>query len=190
MHYDHEKGIKHLVGLFSKITVLILSVLLFLFGIYLAVDWFAPEIFSDSIEGKQALEEKVKNEQPDENQPELFIPSLGLEAEIVEKKADDKIQITKNDKQITLSGQERSLGITPAETLQRSVLALLKDIKTGAKIYVDIGNQRVAYEVTDIKNQVSPNNGFTGELAILALSGDALTATTFVSAKEIGVINF
>jgi hypothetical protein len=190
MHYDHEKGAKHLVGLFSKISVIVLSALLFVFGVYLMVDWFAPEIFLVSADKKQEIEEKVKNQKPSSDRAALSIPSVGIEAEIIEKKADDKVQITKSGQQVILLGRERSLGVTPSETLRLSVLALLKDIKTGAKIYADIGDSRLVFEVTDVKNNVNPSNGFVGDLAVLALSSDALTATTFVSAKQIGVIKF
>lgn len=188
MYYDEETGAESRMGLFSKLTVIVLALLVVSAGVYLSVDYFAPEIFIMRADGKKALESKVKTEKVSGDYDFLRIPSIGLEREIMDKNTEGKIQITAKNETIILSGRYRTLGVTPQETIALSPLALTSSLKEGQMIYLDYRKERIAYEVERIEQDQKPNMASDGDLIIYALNDDGSQAVVAIKAKKLGQV--
>jgi hypothetical protein len=188
MHYDSEHGVKDNTGLFPKMTVLVLLVLVAATGLYLTLDWFAPEIFSKTAVEKQQIEDTARTTPPDENYRILRVPVAGIEREIVDKNTEDKIQLTQVANRIVLSGKARTLGVTPLETLRLSPLAGLGTVQVGSQIFVDLDGVRWAYKATALDQNVKPDASPQSDLTIYALSDDGKTAAVRVLAEKVGEV--
>lgn len=188
MYYDEETGVKNRAGLFSKLSVAVLALLVLSAGVYIGIDYFAPEIFAMRTDEKQSLDNKAKTEEVSGEYNFLRIPSIGLERQVMDKSTEGKIQITIQASTIFLSGRYKSLSVTPFETLAMSPLALSKDLKKGQMIYLDYQKERNAYEVETVEFDQKPNMGTSGDLVIYALSDDGSQAKVVVKAKRLGRI--
>jgi hypothetical protein len=186
MHYDVDSGFQDTRGLFSRLTVMIISILLGLFGLYMLGNWFAPQIFFTVSDNRAAIENIVKN-QPVQSDM-LRIPLLEIEREIVPKKADGKIQLSEKSGKIVLSGVAHSLGVTPFDTKNLSPLALLNRAQPEMRIYLDLNGARLAYQVTEVLRDVQPNPSPTAELVIYALDTTGTTAITEIRAEKLGEV--
>lgn len=188
MYYDEATGVKSNMGLFSKLTVGVLALLVVSAGVYLGIDYFAPEIFSMRADEKKALETKVKTEDVSGEYDFLRIPSIGLERQVMDKNTEGKIQITIQDKSIILSGRYRTLSVTPFDTIALSPLALAGDLQNGQMIYLDYKRERIAYEVESVERNQKPNSSAESDLVIYALNGDGSEAEVAVKAKKLGFV--
>jgi hypothetical protein len=186
MHYDVETGAKDTRGVFSRASVISLSILVVLSGLYLAVNWYAVQIFF-VISSNQAAIENIVKSQPVQ-QDMLRIPSLEIEREIVTKKADGKIQLSDSGDKVVLSGTAHSLGVTPFDTKLRSPLALLDQATLDTRIYVDLEGTRTAYQVTEILQQTQPNLKPAEQLVIYALDSTGKTALVEIRADRLGEV--
>jgi hypothetical protein len=137
---------------------------------------------------KAQIEDEIKNQSALADFNQLVIPSLGIKADITSKKADDKIQLSKNGNRLILSGYFRTLGVTPSDTLRLSPLALLSKITPDSQIFVDVAGERLVFKVTEINQQVKPNLGITSDLAIYALNQDGSLAEVAVLAQKVGTV--
>jgi hypothetical protein len=173
-------------GLFSRLTVVVLSVLLILFGLYMTVNWFAPQISAMISSSSVGIENVVKN-QPVQGDM-LRIPLLGIEREVVPKKADGKIQLTERGGKVVLSGSAHSLGVTPFDTKFLSPLALLGKAKADMRIYVDLSGARWAYQVKEVLFDSQPSQNPSDDLVIYALDSAGTTATYEVRAEKLGEV--
>lgn len=188
MYYDQETGVKSHLGLFSKLTVSVLALLVVSAGVYLGVDYFAPEIFAMRVDEKKSLETKVKTEEVSGEYDFLRIPSIGLERQVMNKSTEGKVQITVQGESIILSGRHRTLSITPYDTIILSPLALVGDLKEGQMIYLDYERERMAYEVESVGYKQKPNMSAGEDLVIYALSDDGSIAEVVVTAKKLGFV--
>ena len=186
MHYDIDSGAKDTRGIFSKLTVITLSILLVLFCVYMSMNWFAPDLFFIISDNRIAIENIVKS-QPVQGDM-LRIPSLEIEREIVPKKAEGKIQIVEKNGDMVLSGMSRSLGVTPFDTKNLSPLALLGRVEIGTRIYVDFNGTRTAYQVTEVLENTQPNPEPVEGLVVYALDGSGKIATVGVRAEKLGEV--
>ncbi|MDR3125864.1 MAG: hypothetical protein LBU20_02235 [Candidatus Nomurabacteria bacterium] len=186
MHYDIDKGVKDTRGLFSRLTVVVLSGLLVLFGLYMTVNWFAPDIFYMVSNNHAAIENIVKN-QPVVGDI-LRIPVLEIEREIVPKKAEGKIQLTEKNGRIILSGAWHSLGVTPFDTKFLSPLALSSRATPDMRIYVDLNGARLAYRATEVIKNSQPNPNPSQDLTIYALDNSGTTAAVEIRAEKLGEV--
>lgn len=186
MHYDIESGVTDNRGLFSKLTVIILLILLTLFGFYMVVNWFAPDIFFIASDNRSTIENIVKNQPVDDDM--LRVPLLEIEREIVPKKADGKIQISQKDNRIVLSGAAHTLGVTPFDTKKLSPLALLDRASDDMRVYVDLDGTRTTYQVKEVLEDTQPNLNPTDDLVIYALDNTGKTAVTEVRAEKLGEV--
>jgi hypothetical protein len=186
MHYDVESGAKDTRGFFSKLTVVVLSVLVVLFGLYMTANWFAPDIFFMVSSNHLAIENIVKN-QPVEGDM-LRIPLLEIEREVIPKKADGKLQISEKNGKLVLSGTAHSLGVTPFDTKFLSPLALLGRAKLDMRIYVDLDSTRWAYQVSEVLQNTQPSPNPTDDMVIYALDDTGKTAIVEVRAKKLGEV--
>lgn len=189
MYYDQETGVKSNLGLFSKLTVVVLALLVVSAGVYLGVDYFAPEIFAMRTEDKKALETKIKTEEVNGEYDFLRIPSIGLERHVVEKNTEGKIQITVQGDSIILSGRHRTLSITPVDTIVLSPLALVGNLEPGQMIYLDYKRERIAYEVESVEENQKPSASAASDLVIYALNDDGSLAEVVVKAKKLGLVD-
>jgi len=186
MHYDIENGTTETKGFFSKITVILLSLFLVFFGIYMLINWFAPEIFFYVSDHRQTIENITKT-QPVEKDT-LRIPALNIEHEIVPKNANGKVQISNQNSYLVLSGTAHKLGITPFETKNLSTLALLYRAETDMNIYLDLDNERTVYKVTEVLKNTHPILNSTNDLVIYALDDSGETAVTEIRAQKLGEV--
>lgn len=189
MYYESETGVKNLSGLFSKWTVVVLALLVTLTGIYLVFNYFSPDILAANESGKIALQDKIETEEVSGEYDFLRIPAIGLERQVVDKNTEGKIQMTVSNNSIILSGRYRTLGITPVDTIVFSPFALVDNLKTGQKIYLDYKRERLVYEIESIILKQSP--GITNEnddLIIYALNHDGSVAEVAIIAKKQGQV--
>ncbi|MDL2328046.1 hypothetical protein LJC64_05310 [Ruminococcaceae bacterium OttesenSCG-928-A11] len=188
MYYDKETGVKSYLGLFSRLTVWALALLVVSAGVYLGIDYFAPEILVMREDDKTALNDKIKTEAVSDEYNFLRIPSIGLERQVVDKNTEGKIQITTSGNYITLSGRYRTLGITPSDTVNLSPLALTSKLKEGQMIYLDYNGERLAYEVQTMELKKAPNTSSGSDLVMYALNGDGSLAEVVIRAKKLGKV--
>ena len=186
MHYDIDSGAKDTRGLFSRLTVISITVVLEALGLYSLVNWFAPDIFFYVSDNRAAIENGGKT-QPVAGDM-LRVPSLEIEREIVPKKADGLVQLTSQGDRLILSGAARSLGVTPFDTKNLSPLALLGRALPDTKIYLDFGGVRQAYRASEVFSGTQPSLSPASDLVIYALTPDGKTAVTEVRAEKLGEV--
>lgn len=187
MYYDKETGVRSHLGLFSRITVWSLALLVVSAGVYLGINYFAPEVLVVRESDKVALEDKIKTEEVSGEYDFLRIPSIGLERQVVDKNAEGKIQITTNGDTIVLSGRYRMLGITPFDTIELSPLALSSQLEKGQTIYLDHKRERLAYEVEAVELKQKPDiSSYNSDLVIYALDSEGSLAEVVIKANQLG----
>jgi len=171
VHYDIETGFSDKSGLFSRLTVKVLALLVLIGGMYMAVNYFAPEIADLANNTKLAMAERLENSEVGEDR--LYIPVISLERKIVPKHSEGAIQASEGGGKLVLSGKQRMLGLLPTQTVELSPFALLGRLSLGDSIVVDYQGERTVYEVSKIQRTegltVSPSGA---DLTIYALGRD------------------
>jgi hypothetical protein len=148
MHYEIGKKIQEQAQLFGRRTVMVMAGLLVALGVYVAVDYWAPEINYLLSNPRHTVQENVKNVAPGDINM-LYIPRLGVQTELSEKKQDSKVWYRRSGDNLTMVGRHRTLGLTPAETVDHSPLFVLQDLGEGDEIYLDLDRHRQLYVVAE-----------------------------------------
>ena len=186
MHYDIDKGVKDNTGLFASRSIIVMTVILAIIGVYMGFCYSAPEIFSPTEARKQQVEESVNSEILNDNM--LRIPAVGIEAPVSQKNVSGYVHYNRqseNSGTITLLIEHKTVGITPWETLRLSPLYWLGNVNLDDKIYLDFEGKRTEYKVIDFNLQTEAD--LIINTVDKSLSANNNNTRTKIVAKEINI---
>lgn len=149
-----------------------MTISLGLIGIYMVINYFAPDIFVRNPGEKYAIEQAATKGTPEKNLNIMRIPSVGINVMISEKVTEGGAVYKWTGKTLNLSAKQRVLGATPWETLRLSSVYQSWRIKNQDKIYIDIDGNRTVYVVKEVKFNVPLSKPQQADLTIYVTTDD------------------
>lgn len=150
-------------------------VLGFLYG---GVTYSAPQI-APLLASADQTAQYLLSTKPAEDSTRLYIPRLNINSDISD--------ITSNERSseggiLDLSAPRYTLGLTPMETIAKSPLFRVSEVKSGDDVYLDHAGKRYAYKVTDTSSD-------TGEqLTIKACGRECSDSDMVIRAEPVGSV--
>lgn len=157
MRYTLREGVKRK----SSPLPVVVSLVLFMTGMYLLYNTFSPNLPNFSI-NSQSVAQKLTTTQPVVQENRIYMPQINVDVPIVdvkvhetEERALDKGAIhrvpangnPKDGGNYVVAAHRFTLGITPSQTRAKSPFYHIDQVKVGDQLYIDFDGVRYAYKV-------------------------------------------